>query len=117
LTWGEARAYQAGEFRRLRSEEFSTGFTAVETDVVVEFARSGSAHGVRSGQTLLELAEEHGVNLPSSCRQGQCGTYKTKLLAGKARMDSEAGLDPDSKAQGFVLACVGHADGDVKLDA
>jgi hypothetical protein len=27
------------------------------------------------------------------------------------------GLDPESRAQGFVLMCVGHADGDVKLDA
>jgi hypothetical protein len=31
-------------------------------------------------------------------------------------MDAEEGLDPDSKAQGFVLTCVGHADGAVKLD-
>jgi hypothetical protein len=31
-------------------------------------------------------------------------------------MDTQEGLDPDWKAQGFVLTCVGHADGDVKLD-
>jgi len=33
------------------------------------------------------------------------------------RMAAEVGLDPDSRAQGFVLTCVGHADGPVKLDA
>lgn len=91
--------------------------TAAETDVVVEFARSGKTCVVRSGQTLLEAAEEHGVVIPSSCRQGQCGTCKTKLLGGNVRMDAEEGLDPDSRAQGFVLTCVGHADGAVKLDA
>jgi hypothetical protein len=32
-------------------------------------------------------------------------------------MDADQGLDPDSRAQGFALMCVGHADGDVKLDA
>jgi hypothetical protein len=32
-------------------------------------------------------------------------------------MDTEDGLDPYRKAQGFVLTCVGHADGPVKLDA
>ncbi len=90
---------------------------AAETDVMVEFARSGNVYAVRSGQTLLEAAEEHGVGIPSSCRQGQCGTCKTKLLAGKVRMDTEEGLDPDSRAQGFVLTCVGHADSAVKLDA
>jgi ferredoxin len=90
---------------------------AAETDAVVEFARSGKTYAVRSGQTLLQAAEEHGVGIPSSCRQGQCGTCKTKLLGGMVRMDAEEGLDPDSRAQGFVLTCVGHADGAVKLDA
>ena len=53
---------------------------------------------------------------PFSCRQGQCGTCKTKLLAGNVRMASEAGLDLDSRAQGFVLTCVGRANGAVRLD-
>jgi ferredoxin-NADP reductase len=88
-----------------------------EEGVVVQFDRSGTTCKVRSGQTLLEAAEEHGVGIPSSCRQGQCGTCKTKLLAGNVRMDAEEGLDPNSKAQGFVLVCVGRPDGPVKLDA
>jgi ferredoxin-NADP reductase len=90
---------------------------ALEEGVAVEFGRSGKACTVRSGQTLLEAAEEHGVSIPSSCRRGECGTCKTRLLAGKVRMDSEEGLDPYWRAQGFVLTCVGHADGRVKLDA
>jgi len=90
---------------------------AAETGVVIEFVRSGQTCSVRSGQTLLEAAEERGVGIPSSCRQGQCGTCKTKLLAGNVRMDAEEGLDPESRAQGFVLTCVGHADGNVRLDA
>jgi ferredoxin-NADP reductase len=90
---------------------------AQEEGMVVEFGRSGKTCTVRGGQTLLEAAEEHGVAIPSSCRQGQCGTCKTKLLAGNVRMDTEVGLDPDWRAQGFVLTCVGHADGPVKLDA
>jgi ferredoxin-NADP reductase len=84
---------------------------------VVEFGRSGTTCSVRSGQTLLEAAEEHGVRIPSSCRQGQCGTCRTRLLSGNVRMEVEAGLDPHWKAQGFVLTCVGHAEGAVKLDA
>jgi len=85
--------------------------------VVVEFARSGKRCTVRRGQSLLEAAEEHGVTMPFSCRQGQCGTCKTKLLEGSVRMDAEDGLDQDSKAQDFVLTCVGYAQGAVRLDA
>jgi len=83
--------------------------------VVVEFARSCKTCTVRSGQTLSEAAEEHAIGIPSSCRQGQCGTCKTKLLAGNVRMNAEEGLDPDSRAHGFVLTCVGHANGAVSL--
>src|SRR5205814_3359657 len=90
---------------------------AAEPHVVVEFVRSGKTCALRSGQTLLEAAEEQGVGIPSSCRQGQCGTCKAKLLEGNVRMDAEEGLDSDSRAQGFVLTCVGHADGAVKIDA
>ena len=110
---------------RVRQESFGSSVpkstqadsAATEPGVLVEFVRSGKTYTVRGGQTLLEAAEEHGVGIPSSCRQGQCGTCKTKLLEGNVRMDAEEGLDPDSRAQGFVLTCVGHADGAVKLDA
>lgn len=90
---------------------------SASTHVMVEFIRSGKTCAPRSGQTLLEAAEEHGVGIPSSCRQGQCGTCKTKLLAGSVHMDAEEGLDAQARAQGFVLTCVGHADGNVTLDA
>jgi ferredoxin-NADP reductase len=110
---------------RIKQESFGTAVQksaqpnsmAPERSVVVEFVRSGKTCAVRSGQTILEAAEEHGVGIPSSCRQGQCGTCKTKVMAGSVRMDAEEGLDPDSRAQGFVLTCVGHAEGAVKLDA
>jgi ferredoxin-NADP reductase/mono/diheme cytochrome c family protein len=90
---------------------------AAEPGVLVEFVRSGKTCVIRSGQTLLEAAEEQGVGIPSSCRQGQCGTCKTRLLEGNVRMDAEEGLDPESRALGFVLTCVGHAEGTVKIDA
>jgi ferredoxin len=71
---------------------------------------------MRQGQTLLQAAEECGVNIPSGCRQGQCGTCKIKLLEGNVHMDAEQGLSRDLKEQGYVLTCVGHAKGPVKLD-
>ena len=52
---------------------------------------AGKTCTVRIGQTVLEATEEQGVPIPSSCRQGQCGTCKTKLLEGNVRMDVEEG--------------------------
>lgn len=58
-----------------------------------------------------------GVAIPSACRQGQCGTCKTRLIEGDVWMSAENGLDPESKARGYILTCVGHASANVKLDA
>jgi ferredoxin-NADP reductase len=90
---------------------------APETRFQVEFARSGKVCPTIEGQTLLQVAAENGVEIPSACRQGQCGTCKTRLLDGHVRMTAEQGLDPESKGRGFVLTCVGYAEGNVKLDA
>ena len=83
----------------------------------VEFARTGKSGVIPEGGTLLEAAERYGVAIPSSCRQGQCGTCTTRLLAGEVRMDAEEGLDPELRRDGYILTCVGRAHGDVRLDA
>jgi ferredoxin-NADP reductase len=90
---------------------------STEGRFMVEFARSGKTGAVLEGQTLLEAAAAAGVEIPSACRQGQCGTCKTRVLDGQVRMTAEQGLDSESRAQGFVLTCVGHPDGNVRLDA
>jgi ferredoxin-NADP reductase/mono/diheme cytochrome c family protein len=98
------------EGKPLESRGAQTGFT-------VEFARSGRTGTILEDQTLLQVAAENGIEIPSACCQGQCGTCKTRLLNGHVRMAAEDGLDSESKARGFVLMCVGHAEGDVTVDA
>jgi ferredoxin-NADP reductase len=87
------------------------------TGFMIEFASSGKSAPVLEGQSLLEAAAAAGVDIPSACRQGQCGTCKTRLLSGDVQMAAEQGLDPESKARGYVLTCVGRALGSVRLDA
>jgi ferredoxin-NADP reductase len=84
---------------------------------LAEFEQSNTTVAFFEGQSLLEVAEKFGINIPSSCRQGQCGTCATRLLSGEVQMDHEDGLDPALKTQGFVLTCVARAKGDVRLDA
>jgi ferredoxin-NADP reductase len=110
---------------RIRQETFggagaqsTLGSTAAtQSGFAIEFTRSGKSLPASEGQSLLEAAAAAGVDIPSACRQGQCGTCKTRLLAGQVHMSAENGLDDDSRAQGFVLTCVGYATGEVKLDA
>jgi Na+-transporting NADH:ubiquinone oxidoreductase subunit NqrF len=113
------------ESERIRQETFGGAGAGLQPPLphpagggfTVEFARSGKTGAVPEGQTLLQAAAENGVEIPSACRRGQCGTCKKRLLDGRVRMSAEQGLDPESRARGFVLTCVAHAEGDVKLDA
>ncbi len=83
----------------------------------IEFVKSARMCALPQNRTLLEVAEMNGINIPSSCRQGQCGTCATRLLKGQVKMDCEDGLQPPLKSQGYVLACVARADGNIQLDA
>jgi glycine betaine catabolism B len=107
---------------RILQESFGTrpgsSLTAssINTVATVVFARSRRSCAVPEGGTVLETAEANGIPLPSGCRQGQCGTCAVRTLGGVVRMDTDAGLRPDLKESGYVLACVGRPDGTVTVD-
>jgi ferredoxin len=65
---------------------------------------------------MLE-ASQHGVQIPYGCRQGLCGTRATRVLSGTVRMDTEDGLTAEQKNAGYVLPCVGRAEGAVVVAA
>src|SRR5271166_3367720 len=62
---------------------------------------------VEPGETVLQAALRHGVDFPSSCRVGGCGTCKCRLTAGKVKELTETGylLTNDEIDQGYILAC------------
>lgn len=80
----------------------------------VTFEGSGVEAEADPEGTLLELAEANGVEIDYACRQGSCGSCRTKCLSGKVRMD-EADLTDEEREQGWILACVAVAESDVVL--
>jgi ferredoxin len=67
--------------------------------------RSARTVSVSRGQTLLDAAEANGLEIPSLCRAGVCGTCRTRVLEGDVRCDGGV-LDDADRASGYVLACV-----------
>lgn len=63
---------------------------------------------VQAGQSLLEAAEGAGVEMPSLCRAGVCGTCRVRVTEGDVDCESTT-LDETDVGQGFVLACVAQA--------
>lgn len=83
----------------------------------VRFQRAGKTAELSAGLTVLEAAEEAGVDIPFECRSGICGQCKTKLVAGRVAMDVQDALTPADKAKGLILACQARATGDLVVDA
>ncbi len=88
-----------------------------QTVGTVEFVGSQKMCTIPAGSSLLEVAEANGVQIPFGCRQGQCGTCATRVLCGSVYMDTDAGLTAEQKNAGYVLPCVGRAEGTVVVAA
>lgn len=84
---------------------------------VARFVRSNQSAMLPAGKTVLEAAEDVGVNIEYSCRAGTCGVCKVKLLGGSVSMDVEDALDEREKKDGIILACQATATADVSIDA
>ena len=64
-------------------ERFSSSTpVATSAGYLVELARSGKVVAIAPGQTILEGLRAHGINVPSSCEQGICGSCETKVVSG-----------------------------------
>ncbi len=83
---------------------------------LVNFMRSMKTAELLPGQTILEAAEDAGLEIPYECRSGICGQCKTKLLAGNVKMNVEDALSAADRSRGLILACQAHADGNVSVD-
>ena len=83
----------------------------------VRLEPSGLDFETDAATTLLKAAEEAGIELPSSCRNGTCRTCLCKLASGQIRYRIEwPGVSVDEKAEGWILPCVAEPLGDVVLD-
>jgi ferredoxin-NADP reductase len=64
--------------------EYFTAKEAPATDggFIVECRRSGRELAVPVGKTILETVRAAGIQAPSSCEAGICGTCETRVIAG-----------------------------------
>jgi ferredoxin len=85
----------------------------------VEFIHQGKTHSLQvpEDKTILSVAEEAGLELPSSCNAGVCTTCAGKIINGGTVDQSEGmGVSPDLQNQGFALLCVSYPRSDLKIE-
>jgi len=87
-----------------------------DAEVELTFADSGVTVRVAETETVLAAARAWGLNIPSGCTFGVCGTCKVKKLSGEVHMVHNGGISEDDIADGFILACCSNPIGKVSIE-
>jgi len=68
-------------------------------------------------ESLLGLAEENAIEIESACREGYCGTCKTKLISGEVDMEVTDGLEDVDFKENMILPCVARPKSNIIVEA
>jgi ferredoxin len=68
--------------------------------------------------TVVELAKDAGIEIPTNCTSGTCGTCMVRLIEGIIPLNDPLppGLDEYLVEEGARLTCIGIPNGDVSID-
>jgi 3-ketosteroid 9alpha-monooxygenase subunit B len=82
------------------------------SEIVVHLDKTVHRIPYAKGQSLLAAARKAGLGAPFACEEGYCGSCAAKKLRGAVTMLANDVFTPEEVAQGWILTCQGHAEGD-----
>lgn len=71
---------------------------------------------INSDKTIIQNAEDNGIELRYSCLTGGCGACKIKKISGKVNMCEDNCLSDDEINDNYILACISYPKSDIILD-
>lgn len=79
--------------------------TATAATVVVTL--DGETHTLAwpRKQTLVDVMSAEGLDVPYSCREGECGSCACTMVDGEVTMENSEILDDEDLADGMILGC------------
>lgn len=83
----------------------------------VEINHQGSTQTIQvpEDQTILEMAQQAGLDLPVSCSAGVCTTCAALITEGSVNQEDGMGVSPELQGEGYALLCVAYPTSDIKL--
>jgi CDP-4-dehydro-6-deoxyglucose reductase len=80
---------------------------------------SGRSFSVERDEPILHAAIQAGIGLPYGCKDGACGSCKSRLLEGRVIHGAHQAkaLSAEEEAAGFMLTCCAAPQSDVVIEA
>ena len=80
---------------------------------------SGRSFAVDAGEPVLQAAIREGIGLPYGCRDGACGSCKSRLLEGRVihGAHQQRALSVAEEDAGWILPCCAAAQTDLVIEA
>lgn len=82
----------------------------------ITFTASGVTAPCAETDTVLAVAKRSGLNIPSGCTFGLCGTCRIRKVSGEVHMVHNGGISDDDIAEGYILACCSHPMGPIEVE-
>jgi len=100
---------------RYRSELFVTdtagSVRAGDTDFEIELEDSDLELTVPAGQTLLDVVRAAGIDVPSDCEEGLCGSCEVRVLEGEVDHRDKVLSASERTEGGRMMACCSRSTG------
>src|SRR5271167_3391817 len=89
-----------------------------ESKVRISLSTSHRNFSAAPDRPVLEAALDAGLNLPHSCKGGNCGACRARLLHGQVHYPNgpPLGLADSEVAEGLILLCQARADSDLIIE-
>lgn len=90
---------------------------STEYDVTIEFDGDTTTVSVDENEYILDAGHEAGLDLPFSCRNGNCTSCVAEVLDGEVDQSDGMALESDQREDGYALLCSSYPQADCHIKA
>jgi ferredoxin len=75
-------------------------------ELVIEVQSTGQKISITRAESIIDALARSGIDVPTSCQSGLCGTCKTRYISGE--VEHGDCILSDEEHQEFLTPCISH---------
>ena len=75
-------------------------------ELVIEILSTGQKINITRAESIIDALARMGIEVPTSCQSGLCGTCKTRYISGD--VDHEDCILSEAEHEEYLTPCISH---------